>query len=820
MPKAVAAEIKNDNKLKAKANVMSISDVSTQKRAFVSIIAAQVLSEYLKEQEIEITYENNDYLNLLLFKNFNTIHITTGNNVKIAVRTYVDNDCERIFIPRSYFNSDIQADIYVAIRIEPEINTAELAGFMQAKDINNRKGNSDYIPLEINELKPVDELKQVVSTLNRSKNEHSSTEQQKVRELYFKYLENRISSKDKEFFSQHIALCAECSKEFSEILKIDSILKNNRKKLIEEEDYMLRLFANDPLLISDEVNLDEKLSDIQELITESAEVLEQGIEEALAVTESELLENNLDISAISEMSDELGYEIADEAVLFEEANTEITDTATNFDDYEIDLESEYAELVPETDIGISEEIISDFEEAVDYAQLDNLDLEELNSAEIVDEISFSEDISALSEDFSLNDLESPQENNNFNDIEPINVLSEKEEIFIEELPLLEETISSDEPFEFENMKKFDDINPEQAEETNIQYINSSEIDEQSPLIIDSLDDKAMIVDFDDIEVGDPFDISDFETFEDATFDSDIQVSAEQNSFSDNINLSADEDNSISEINSFYEEKTSVPEEYQGMSFESNTSESQEEHNYSEYEEEPVVISKSKKRNKMLIPGIAVAGVAAAIGIALWLQNRPQELPDPLANMLPPSSTANMAESHSASAPEEKTPPSVNPAVPPVNKVPQAPSVPAPVKKEEVSPIKPPSAKNINAAVQNAYSRKTYEVNVKGLSWEVNYEMAQIDVFRTYLLVVGQVLKGSLTRALAVSDEAAINNKMKIKIALGTDGLIKETNVIETSGSDLVDKTCLNILKTNLEYTHLPKMDINSDKITAVLIINF
>ncbi len=112
------------------------------------------------------------------------------------------------------------------------------------------------------------------------------------------------------------------------------------------------------------------------------------------------------------------------------------------------------------------------------------------------------------------------------------------------------------------------------------------------------------------------------------------------------------------------------------------------------------------------------------------------------------------------------------------------------------------------------------MDIRNVSWEVSSDMAQNIIFRNYILVTGQALKSALSRSLASSAESAINNRLVLKTEMDLNGNLKETKVIETSGSDEIDKICLDTFKATLQFTHLPKIDVKKDKITAKLIITF
>ena len=255
MPKAFAKKIEIQNKIEIKAAVSSINDLNLQKKAFMSLVASNVLCDYLKENEITIISENNSLSGLLLLKDFDIANITVENNIKIAVRAFVGDDYPQMCIPRSHFLNNILADIYVGVRLETTIENAEFVGFIEVDQINRQAGNDKYVSIDVNNLKSIDAIKQAINSSGRRKNSHLALDHEKARELFFQYIESRITSSDKEFFARHISSCMQCSQEFNHIIELDNMIKAVGNKFNFEEnkerieDYTLRLFAGDPSLI-------------------------------------------------------------------------------------------------------------------------------------------------------------------------------------------------------------------------------------------------------------------------------------------------------------------------------------------------------------------------------------------------------------------------------------------------------------------------------------------------------------------------------------------------------------------------------------------
>ncbi len=71
----------------------------------------------------------------------------------MAVRAFVGDDYPQMCIPRSHFLNDILADLYVGVRIESNIDKAELVGFIEVSQINRQNGNDKYVCVNVDQLK-------------------------------------------------------------------------------------------------------------------------------------------------------------------------------------------------------------------------------------------------------------------------------------------------------------------------------------------------------------------------------------------------------------------------------------------------------------------------------------------------------------------------------------------------------------------------------------------------------------------------------------------------------------------------------------------
>lgn len=941
MPKTLAKRIIKQDAIDIKAAVSNLNDLNLRKKAFVSLVASKVLCEFLQEQGVTVISENNNPLGLLLLKDFDVADIIAENNIKIAVRALVGDDYPQMCIPKSHFSNNISADIYVGVRVESNIDKAELVGFTEVGNINKRKGNNKYVFVKADQLRPIEELKQAINLSRKHKKYHLAADHEKTKELFFQYTENRISSFDKEFFAGHIASCDECSKEFNQIIELDNLIKKAGHKFnFEEEnaDYTLRLFAGDPLLLGEAVETefiyDEDNEDTYENIQDAAyEAYETGeINEikqnnfvrdkkkkhkkhgkhisgrkivravttaggaalavgalsggghAFAVIQAAGLAGTIkdigkgvalplaqaaaeNLVSLTESID-FGNLKNNENSCYEQATSKINESENinNFDEVEAQntLSDDFQEVNFEESFELSTENFNDDE------------LQNLASYDETEERDFDESFAVSTENFdefrnleSCDDFDESPDNEHLllnHENLPSASLAQQDE-FAEKLPetaeagLLKDhgesiTLSDNEPQSFALLKELREDKQDSVDKETLLEKNTD--DEGGDVY--SIDD--LLASLDSVEVVEAFDmfnsdkeqnsISEGLPKEDIKEDTDFEQPEVNNTEIEPENTTAvdlpefinrdNQDKNENLLDEMYQGRESVPVKYQGMqfnnNFEKNFSEPEVENNFKnsedeenfdldDFEEEDNVDSEkgnSLPGNIKAAAGLAAAGIVITVAIALWANNRPamnnnfplinnfatennQVLKNPQISKIPlipkdlqtPPVTPQAANTES-----EITPPESSAAL---NKT-------APAASEENT------RKDLSAVLADAFSKRTYEVNIRNISWEITKDMAQNSVFKNYIMVTGQALKSALARDLASAEERALNTQMEIKTVMDLNGNILEATVIQSSGSEEVDKICLDTFRTTVQFTKLPKIKVKKDKIKANLIVSF
>lgn len=763
MPETV--NIRHEDKIAAKALVSITNDISIQKKAFASLIGLGAIKQCLEGEGVAVLSVNNNYSGLLLFQDYDIASIITEDNVKIAARVVVEDDCSRIKIPTLHFYKDMSADIYVGLRIDNDLNNVEILGFIDAEQINRQDNNGDYIAIDFNSLNPISEIKSFIGAIQKSgkkKLVFSEEEHDKTKELLFKYIDGRIINGDKEFLVRHILSCAECSKEFDRIIKIDNLIKASKQKIsfeeeqtVEEEiDCTLEIFSGEPELFGEEVEINIEEETEEEIIED--------------VCDDEFSEEELDFFEIQEEEGEESKE--EEDVLYTEDEIFIVD------EFVEELKEEpIGELNEDTIGAIAEESIIEVnegfneepaleiknEEEIDFpdddvmADMDDLfasldDVEVVDSSEIID---FADNANTDGTDNAGNNEESltaPPEEHNF-------TFENKE------LNLVDDTITES---IFDTREQVDNLNNEQQEKFNI--IDSMYEED------DSVPEKYKGIKFDETSEDD----SNFEN-------------AEEKESAPLENLSSEEN--IEEKNNIEEEPVQVQNivdlQYKG--------------------EENKFWQSGKFK---IAAGVTAAGLVAAIAVYLWANNNQKEV-----SLL--KTKEEVAKSAAALPKKEHL----------VNKVTNEDedgpgnesdnyTKPAVYKKRP----KPKSNvnSNLNAILAEAYTRRTYEVDIRNVSWEIPADMANNLVFKNYIMLTGQALKSTLSRNLALAKEQAINDSMQIKTIIDVNGNVRDTAIAQSSGSQEIDKICLDTYNATIQFTKLPKIQANRESINANLIIRF
>lgn len=124
------------------------------------------------------------------------------------------------------------------------------------------------------------------------------------------------------------------------------------------------------------------------------------------------------------------------------------------------------------------------------------------------------------------------------------------------------------------------------------------------------------------------------------------------------------------------------------------------------------------------------------------------------------------------------------------------------------------------AVTDAFMSEPVNATISKVAWEVPEDFAYNDGFRKYLQLAGRNLKLNLQNNLLLATEMAYSNKVIVDLNINKDGSLQASSIATSSGSKQIDKIVLQSVKETLKYLKMPSSELNSNSVSATLIINF
>ncbi len=216
----------------------------------------------------------------------------------------------------------------------------------------------------------------------------------------------------------------------------------------------------------------------------------------------------------------------------------------------------------------------------------------------------------------------------------------------------------------------------------------------------------------------------------------------------------------------------------------------------------------QQTQKLPVKMIAVAAVAAMLvvggvfGVSMKNKNSTSES-EPLAQSVPenPLPAAPVADNTDilANTPEVQTLPA--PQKEPVN-----------IKKEADNTKSSVSTKPVNPQGQL--------LSVSKLSWEVPDYLSYSDNIKKYLQTAGKSIKLTLSSDLLLVSQYAYSNQMKVDLKLSSDGTLRDSKVVKSSGSEQIDNIVLQTVKDTLNVIKPATGEVPTPDFHLALIINF
>lgn len=847
--------ITNDAIKYARIIAAAIEDDIQRKRAFASIIALDTFADYLVTKGISVNISKNLFKIAPVNAEFEIADIYY-NGWKLDVRVVGDDNI--LTIPQVHFKTGITADFYVAVKVDKELKNAVIIGYLDSSLVNKKSKDESYYLVGLEDLSPTADLLEKIKVNNDSYVE--DTKHDAFESSYLGYIDNEINEKNKKRLIKHLFNCKQCRESFVEFFDFESIVSKARKYPELFEDQTLSIISG--TVINDEnykgqelvidINDDTQDADIIDgLFSQSSvpPVILAGAAFSADITAPDMPEISSDLTgsdliesidlgddiSLGKESDLLISDEEQESVVSENELLDIEGTTSQvLDDILAEPETQNSELKVEDDfdeILNSEEIIdnNDYDFLNSDDEVENLIPTEAENS--LEDNSTEEDTDGLfASDESNDELLEKQddtlvEDNIVEEDFSENDFIETEASFIEESfkseeseTLLTEELPDDSNFNLEQdvEEKFLDNSFDNDEDQSLQESDMfqekfteevvdeeaiEEVSENDFLTADSIVEDISEQDLDDIFVETPSADSNLEEvseiIEPDSFltsnnnilendlmpeeDSDMNIT--QESFL-NINrneISLSEENKYENLEPFSDE----PEDPSGLKAIFNEGEKQfEEVELLEGSFQSIDLTaanaKDKKMIKLASIVIGCVLLATILGISLFIHNNNKKtelVNNQIAaqsvdnSFVPPAADGNNI---SASSPEDI--------------------------------LKSPSAnvpKDMNKAMTNVFSDTPSSVTVTKIAWEVPLSLSKDATFKKFLQISGQNLQLNLKNDLINATEFAYNDKVGVGIVISGDGQIKDTKILNTSGSSQVDQIVLQSIKETLQYINIP-----------------
>lgn len=394
--KELFVNILSENLAEAEFMCANFIDNEVKNRAFVNVLGAEAVINYLSENDIDTDYVRNLHSVKRILEKTNIADIILS-NIHIDVRVVFERN--EIFIPKSHFELGIKPDVYMVLKFDSDYKQMENLGYILADKINKENSSEDYYFVDISELSAPEGFIDFV------KNYTGNTEKDISEQEMFRGRELSILASDDDITNDEYA-------EFLQLMSSSIILRDSVLEYDNFETLAGRVAGymhdNPDGLQSDEVENAESegnIADDENLIpendSESLEIQDLNGDELLDddnfSTESLDVSNNIsDISdvGVSDEAIELAGLAGDiEGVLDETANEDSSsmdigtadfdlDSADDNDDMSVDLFDNIEHL--DTDINEDADTLLDSGELPSEENIGDLELESQDLSDFAD----------------------------------------------------------------------------------------------------------------------------------------------------------------------------------------------------------------------------------------------------------------------------------------------------------------------------------------------------------------------------------------------------------------------------------------------------
>lgn len=145
-----------------------------------------------------------------------------------------------------------------------------------------------------------------------------------------------------------------------------------------------------------------------------------------------------------------------------------------------------------------------------------------------------------------------------------------------------------------------------------------------------------------------------------------------------------------------------------------------------------------------------------------------------------------------------------------------------IKKDAMATVqKAPQNKELkNTPIKPKQGAKESYMEVSKLVWDVPDSLSYSPKMQNYLRTTGKSIKLSLSADLLLANEYAYTNQVKIFLKISKNGIVQDSKVVASSGSNQIDKIVLQSVKDTLNAVKPPSDEIKSPDFNLALIIYF
>lgn len=769
----------------AKLVACKIDDTELRKRTYALNIAANAAARYLNENNVIADTKQSLYKVPSFARNIELADIYV-NGVRYDVRVTFDG--KSFCIPKIQEKYDAVPAAYIVVQLENSLKEVEILGFIPSEKLTDNKANAEYYCYSTDILLPIEEFGNFAQNQSVKIHPFSSLDHDKIKEMCTGFIDDEITETEKIYFIKHVIACPVCRETFCDMNDFDTILSQlkNYHELL--NDSTLSVFSG---------NKEEFDAALIAGMGVVENAMENTVVEPEVLQEEDILEEQ-EPQKKEEQEQEQEQEEELEADINTVENEEAEEVATLAQEPdEVIEEPEEIESIDESE---SIDPIESVEELESIGELDNLaELEELEETEPE---TLEEPLELLSEDNDLLELGDEPTVDESEIEEPI-----MDEPAIEE-PLEEQTDSYQEPVEL----KYDDEETEEIEQ-------DIEQEEENPQELPAMFDFAKATA--DIETEPDENQSKQDEEIQGLLDDDLLALLSDSDTEDTEEQEETQSYESQEFTQEPEQEYDQPSEFESEEFEQpefsvDTQESQPleqdgddtihslfenqanaqseegaQDGVAEFELAPEPVSASTvNKTKQIAVAAALVVLLAGAGAGAWFMNHQKATTEET-----PLDTANsdqLFDFQNQGTQSEESPDTQSAAV----------------------------SQDINRSMANSFSDKPAAISITKLSWQVSEKLASEASVKEYLQTAGKNIQMNLQNDLANASDVAFNNTVKVSFEIAPDNTLKGIQVLTSSGSDKIDDIILRSIKNTLKYINVPKLKDYKSDYFLTLIINF